>query len=69
MKRLYFDEINERIYWDFTDDSCFIEPIYDDNCLSHFDVYEVPRYGGMPNLDSHCNSLKDTIFQLEMVSM
>ena len=67
MKTLYFNEKDGNIYWDFTDYSNYIEPVYVEDTLSCFDVWLVPEFGGKPILDSHCNSLKDAVIQLEMV--
>ena len=69
MKNLYFDDKNARIYWSFTDDSSYIQIETDLDDINTFVVMHVPQYGGLPNLDSYCNTIQDAIAQLEMVSM
>tara|TARA_R110002060_G_scaffold9700_15_gene14599 strand:- start:59 stop:268 length:210 start_codon:yes stop_codon:yes gene_type:complete len=69
MKKLYFDDKNARIYWSFADDSSYIQIETNLDSTNTFVVMHVPQYGGLPNVDSYCNTIQDAIAQLEMVSM
>lgn len=68
MKTLHFNEDDGNIYWDLSENSSYITPVYDNNDLAYYDVWAVPGFGGKPDLDSHCNNLADAIFQLEAVA-
>ena len=69
MVNLYFSKKDGNIYWIFADDSSYIEPVYEDECISHFDVWMIPEYGGIPELDSNCNTFKEAVEKLEMASV
>lgn len=69
MKKLYFDENNSRIYWSFADDSSYIQIETNLDSTNTFVVMHVPQYGGLPDVDSYCNTIQTAIAQLEMVSI
>lgn len=69
MKTFYYDETNDEIHWHFGESGGFIRPVYDEDGICYFDVYYVPEFGGEEILDSHCNTLKEAMSQLEMVSI
>lgn len=69
MRTFYYDETNGEIHSQLSDGGGVVRPISDDDGhICGFSVFFAPDGGGQEELDCHCNTLADAMFQLDMVS-